>query len=170
MRTAEVTGTDWGVVEPTARRWWFDQLPFDPVASTSTLVPALQTHNPSVTVDPSTHLTDGQAVQVQIAGFGQGGKYYVSARATAEDANSAGCGPGLPRQPSGARVPPGSPDATEASRPYSAFGVRTLGPFPGSRQTAQMPPLSMLTSWIAPCPARSPSKRFRPSAAGFTGH
>ena len=69
--------------------------------SASGLVPALQTHNPTVTVTPSTNLIDGQQVEVTVTGFGQGGKFYLSECASAADANSLGCGPGLPAQPFG---------------------------------------------------------------------
>lgn len=69
--------------------------------SKSGLVPALQTHNPKVTVTPSRNLSNGQKVTVSVVGFGSGGKFYLSECADAQDANIAGCGPGLPAQPFG---------------------------------------------------------------------
>ena len=69
--------------------------------SASGVVPALQTHNPTVTVTPSSNLVDGQQVRVTVTGFGQGGKFFLSECASPTDANDAGCGKGLPAQPFG---------------------------------------------------------------------
>jgi len=63
----------------------------------SGLVPALQTHNPTVTVSPSTNLTNGEQVSVRVTGFGIGGKVWLSECATA-DVNDLGCGNQLPAQ------------------------------------------------------------------------
>jgi len=74
-------------------------------ASTSTAtsstepVPALQTHNPTVTVAPATGLFDNQDVLVTVTGFGIGGKVWLSECASISDANDAGCGQQLPEQP-----------------------------------------------------------------------
>ncbi len=62
------------------------------------LVPALVTHNPEVVVTPSSGLKNGEAVQVSVTGFGQGGEFRVSECASAADANSYGCGPQLSAQ------------------------------------------------------------------------
>lgn len=66
----------------------------------SGLVPALQTHNPTVAVTPAAGLFDDQQVLVTVTGFGIGGKVSLSECATASDANSLGCGHGLPVQTS----------------------------------------------------------------------
>ena len=73
-------------------------LPPSTTTTASELVPALQTHNPSVTVAPSSHLSKGQVVTVRVMGFGIGGKVWLSECAEAMDANSDGCGQGLPEQ------------------------------------------------------------------------
>lgn len=67
----------------------------------ATVLPALRTHNPVVSVRPSTSLVDGQRIQVTVSGFGQGGKFFLSECATPADANSAGCGQQLASQPFG---------------------------------------------------------------------
>ena len=69
--------------------------------TTSTVVPALQTHNPKVAVTPSTNLTNGEMVEVEVTGFGVGGKFFLSECASAADANDEGCGPQLAAQPFG---------------------------------------------------------------------
>jgi hypothetical protein len=61
---------------------------------------ALQTHNPTVAVTPAAYLFDDQQVLVTVTGFGIGGKVSLSECATASDANSLGCGHGLPVQTS----------------------------------------------------------------------
>lgn len=67
----------------------------------TTLVPALQTHNPKVLVTPSANLTQGQQIRVSVTGFGVGGKFFLSECATSSDANSSGCGRQLAAQPFG---------------------------------------------------------------------
>ena len=52
--------------------------------------------DPKVTVAPSRDLKNGQKVTVSVTGFDSGGKFFISECASASDANSAGCGPGLP--------------------------------------------------------------------------
>ena len=64
----------------------------------SGLVPALQTHDPTVTVTPSSRLINGQKVTVRVTGFGIGGKVWLSECADAAEANDQGCGHGLPAQ------------------------------------------------------------------------
>ena len=64
----------------------------------SGLVPALQTHDPSVIVTPPDHLTNGQQVNVRVTGFGIGGKVWLSECADSARANDQGCGHGLPAQ------------------------------------------------------------------------
>ena len=70
-----------------------------PPVSESSVVPALQTHNPKVVVRPSTNLVDGEKVKVTVTGFGEGGKLFLSECASIADANSAGCGEQLAGQP-----------------------------------------------------------------------
>lgn len=70
-------------------------------ATTSTLVPALQTHNPNVVVDPANNLTSGEMVEVSVTGFGAEGKFFLSECASAADANDERCGQQLAAQPFG---------------------------------------------------------------------
>ena len=65
------------------------------------LVPALQTHNPMVTVTPATNLVDGEQITVRVSGFDLGGKFFVSECADTSDVSSEGCGPQLAAQPFG---------------------------------------------------------------------
>jgi photosystem II stability/assembly factor-like uncharacterized protein len=73
--------------------------------STATLVPsdqpvpAVSVDHPTLTVSPASHLTDGQAVEVRVTGFGLGGKVWLSECASAADATSLGCGRELAGQP-----------------------------------------------------------------------
>ncbi|MCL5076669.1 MAG: neocarzinostatin apoprotein domain-containing protein [Actinobacteria bacterium] len=67
----------------------------------TTLVPALQTHDPKVLVTPSVNLRQGQQVRVSVTGFGVGGKFFLSECAGSADANSSGCGIQLAAQPFG---------------------------------------------------------------------
>lgn len=69
--------------------------------SESGLVPAMYAPDPKVTVTPSRNLMNGQKVIVSVTGFDSGGKFFISECASASDASSAGCGPGLPVQPFG---------------------------------------------------------------------
>ncbi len=68
-------------------------------STTQTVVPALTVDHPIVTVIPSTHLKDGQAVQVRVTGFGVGGKVWLSQCASAAAATDLGCGVDLAAQP-----------------------------------------------------------------------
>lgn len=67
----------------------------------TTLVPALQTHDPKVFVTPSVNLRQGQLIRVSVTGFGVGGKFFLSECASSTDANSVGCGHQLAAQPFG---------------------------------------------------------------------
>ena len=62
-------------------------------------VPALSVQDPTVTITPSTGLKDGQTVQVDVTGFGVGGKVFLSECASAVAASSLGCGAELAAQP-----------------------------------------------------------------------
>jgi Neocarzinostatin family len=55
--------------------------------------------DPTVTVTPESGLVDGQPVRVTVAGFGVGGKVFLSECDAAEDANALGCGQQLAAQP-----------------------------------------------------------------------
>ena len=61
-------------------------------------VPALETHNPTVTVSPGAGLFDDQEVLVTVRGFGVGGKVWLSQCAAVSSANDEGCGQGTPEQ------------------------------------------------------------------------
>ncbi|MFI5100434.1 MAG: neocarzinostatin apoprotein domain-containing protein [Actinomycetes bacterium] len=61
-------------------------------------VPALTVDHPTVTVTPSSHLKDGQTVEVRVTGFGVGGKVWLSECASAPVATSLGCGSQLAAQ------------------------------------------------------------------------
>ena len=95
-----------------------------PPTPPSELVPALQTHNPMVTVSPSTNLTNGQQVEVRVTGFGIGGKVWLSECADAADVNDLGCGHQLPQQTFLVTADTGSGSATfqvmssAAPKPY----------------------------------------------------
>ena len=67
--------------------------------STTTVVPAMQTHNPKVAADPSKALRDGQVVAVSVSGFGAGSKVRFSECATSSAANLFGCGDQVASQP-----------------------------------------------------------------------
>lgn len=58
--------------------------------SPSGLVPALATHNPAVSVRPSTGLVDGQQVTVTVRGFGQSGKFFLSEKIATTPASPLG--------------------------------------------------------------------------------
>jgi len=92
--------------------------------------PSMQTHNPTVTVNPSTDLSNAQLVEVDVTGFGQGTKFYLSECATATDANSAGCGQGLPMQPFGL-----TDDTGTGSLSFAVTSTAATGP-----QTSTTPP------------------------------
>ena len=62
-------------------------------------VPALTVDHPTVTISPSTHLKDGQTVEVRVTGFGVGGKVWLSECASAAAATDLGCGEQLAGQP-----------------------------------------------------------------------
>lgn len=103
---------------------------FGPSPTTTTLVPALQTHHPTVTVTPSVHLADEQRVQVTVSGFGQGGKFWISECADAADANPAGCGDQLAAQPFGVTDDSGTGSfhftvtTTAATKPYNSTALQ----------------------------------------------
>lgn len=63
-----------------------------------TAVPALTVDHPTVVVTPSGDLQDYQIVDVEVTGFGVGGKVWLSECASAPVATSLGCGSGLPTQ------------------------------------------------------------------------
>ncbi len=102
-----------------------------PPVSESSIVPALQTHNPKVVVTPSTNLVDGEKVKVTITGFGIGGKFFLSECASAADANSAGCGEQLAAQPfvitdnSGDGSEAFSVSAVAETKPYNTTSTQT---------------------------------------------
>lgn len=93
--------------------------------SATTFVPALTTHNPKLTIVPSTNLVNGQSVEVTVSGFGVGGKFYLSECASAKAANSAGCGLQLAAQPMGVTNSSGQGNMTftvstvASAHPYS---------------------------------------------------
>jgi len=95
-----------------------------PPTPPSELIPALQTHNPMVTVSPSTNLINGERVEVRVTGFGIGGKVWLSECADAADVNDLGCGHQLPQQTLLVTDDTGSGSATfqvmssAASKPY----------------------------------------------------
>ena len=62
------------------------------------LVPALTVDDPAVTITPSSELHDGQAVRVQVTGFGVGGKVWLSECASAAVVTELGCGAELAAQ------------------------------------------------------------------------
>lgn len=64
-----------------------------------TVVPALTVDHPTLTVSPSTHLTDGQTVEVRVTGFGVGGKVWLSECISAAAASDLGCRAALADQP-----------------------------------------------------------------------
>jgi hypothetical protein len=68
-----------------------------PVASEAP-VPALTVDHPRVIVTPSSGLKDGETVQVQVTGFGVGGKVWLSECASASAATNLGCGAQLAAQ------------------------------------------------------------------------
>jgi hypothetical protein len=72
---------------------------FVPQVTNETDVPALTVDNPTVAITPSTHLHDGQTVEVHITGFGVGGKVFLSECASAAEATDLGCGAELAAQP-----------------------------------------------------------------------
>jgi Neocarzinostatin family len=65
---------------------------------TSSSVPALTVDHPTLAVSPAVGLKDGQVVQVSVAGFGVGGKVFLSECASAEAASYLGCGAELAAQ------------------------------------------------------------------------
>jgi hypothetical protein len=68
------------------------------ITSATEPVPALQTHNPTVSVSPGTGLFHNQEVLVTVSGFGIGGKVWLSQCANVSSANDQGCGQELPEQ------------------------------------------------------------------------
>ena len=90
--------------------------------SKSGLVPALYAPDPKVTVSPSRDLKNGQKVTVSVTGFDSGGEFFISECASASDANSAGCGRQLARQPFGVTDSSGTGTYTFAVR--TAAGVK----------------------------------------------
>jgi hypothetical protein len=67
--------------------------------ASETVVPALTVDHPMVTISPSTHLKDGQTVEVRVTGFAVGGKVWLSECASAAAATDLGCGEQLAAQP-----------------------------------------------------------------------
>jgi hypothetical protein len=57
--------------------------------------------SPTVTVNPSNHLHNGEKVTVTVTGFGLGTKFFLSECASVKDVNSRGCGEQLAGQPFG---------------------------------------------------------------------
>jgi len=55
--------------------------------------------NPAAVVSPSSGLKDGMNVNVQVSGFGSGGKVWLSECASAAAATDLGCGGDLASQP-----------------------------------------------------------------------
>jgi hypothetical protein len=72
------------------------EFPAQPTIETD--VPALTVDHPNVIVSPSTHLHDGQTVEVHITGFGVGGKVFLSECASVAEAIDLGCGAELAAQ------------------------------------------------------------------------
>jgi len=73
--------------------------PTPPAPSASeTIVPALTVDHPTVTITPSSHLKEGQTVEVRVTGFGVGGKVWLSECASATAATDLGCGAQLAAQ------------------------------------------------------------------------
>lgn len=72
------------------------QLANGPTAGTPP--PALTVDHPALVVSPSSHLRDGQAVEVRVTGFGVGGKVFLSECASAAAASDLGCGAQLAAQ------------------------------------------------------------------------
>jgi hypothetical protein len=70
-----------------------------PPSTTTALAPAVTAVNPKVTVTPDRDLTDGERIRVNVAGFGVGGKVFLSECASASDVTDLGCGQQLPEQP-----------------------------------------------------------------------
>ncbi len=70
-------------------------------ATTTSVVPALQSHNPKVVVTPSSGLANGEKVKVTVTGFGKGGKFFLSECASKADVSSGGCGSQMAAQPMG---------------------------------------------------------------------
>jgi hypothetical protein len=100
-------------------------------AADSSLVPALQTHNPRVVVTPATGLHDGQTVDVRFSGFGVGGKVFLSECGSASAANSLGCGDQLAAQPFGLSDDQGNGQFTftvkkvASTKPYDLTALTT---------------------------------------------
>jgi photosystem II stability/assembly factor-like uncharacterized protein len=61
--------------------------------------PALSVDRPALSVSPSSHLRNGQAVAVRVTGLGVGGKVFLSECAAAAVASDLGCGAQLAAQP-----------------------------------------------------------------------
>lgn len=61
--------------------------------------PALTVDHPVLSVSPSSHLRDGQAVAVRVTGLGVGSKVFLSECASAAVASDLGCGAQLAAQP-----------------------------------------------------------------------
>jgi len=93
--------------------------------SPSGLVPALATHNPAVSIRPSTGFVDGQQVTVTVRGFGQGGKFFLSECASSADVSSLGCGAQLAAQPFGV-----TDDTGSGSFPFTVHTSARAGPSP----------------------------------------
>lgn len=97
----------------------------------TTLVPALQTHDPKVLVTPSVNLRQGQQVRVSVTGFGVGGKFFLSECASSTDANSSGCGHQLAAQPFGVTNSSGAGTliftvtSSASTSPYNDTDIRT---------------------------------------------
>jgi len=62
-------------------------------------VPGFSCTDPRVSVTPSRSLRNGQRITVQVSGFAEGGKVFLSECATSAAANPGGCGPQLAAQP-----------------------------------------------------------------------
>jgi SnoaL-like domain/Neocarzinostatin family len=69
------------------------------VAQACSVIPALTTDRPTLAISPSAGLRDGQMVQVRVAGFGIGGKVWLSECSSADAATDLGCGVDLAAQP-----------------------------------------------------------------------
>jgi hypothetical protein len=67
-------------------------------ATTVPQAPAVTTTNPTVTATPDRDLTDGETIDVNVTGFGIGGKVFLSECGSRSDVTSTGCGKQLPEQ------------------------------------------------------------------------
>lgn len=75
--------------------------------------PALRGSNTiAISVTPSSALHDGERVRVQLRGFGDGGKVWLSECAFADFASPLGCGPELPDQIAVSPSPSGTASTT----------------------------------------------------------